>query len=485
MTRDQRATGRNVPLQLVPRAADRPPPADPRYPPQRNQPHRRQPLPPARAAAAHPVVPFDDTAERAASRGWLIIAVFFGLLGSWALLAPLNGAVVAQAVVKTDGNRKSIQHLEGGIVKELRIKEGDQVAEGDVLIVLDDSQARTELDVLDQLHVGLQLTQARLRLELDGGDELGLPPALAGQANETGVLAAWRDQRGQLLARRREAAGLAELVAHRIAQLESQIGGAEAQSKGLRDQHASLAQELASLQPLLAQGIVTRTRLLQLERSIAAMEGQIGEVNGSISRAQQGIAEQRQLDAQNRNQHSTAVAQELRDVQMRLAEVIPKLANARIVQARMHVRAPYAGRVVGLSVFAVGAVIGRGEKVMDIVPDNEALIVEARIAVEDVADVTPESPAEVRLTAYKAQTTPTLQASVVSVSADRLTDGRTGAPYYAANIRINEGQLDALTNVKLYPGMPATVMVATSSRSALQYLTGPLFASLNLAFREK
>ena len=148
-------------------------------------------------------------------------------------------------------------------------------------------------------------------------------------------------------------------------------------------------------------------------------------------------------------------------------------------------RAPYAGRVVGLSVFSIGGVIGRGEKLMDIVPDKEALIVEARIAVEDVAEVTLDASAEVRLTAYKAQPMPALHGSVVHVSADRLTDGRTGQPYYLANIRIDEAELDALQNVKLFAGMPATVMVATSQRSALQYLTGPLFASFNLAFREK
>ena len=246
-----------------------------------------------------------------------------------------------------------------------------------------------------------------------------------------------------------------------------------------------MEQELDSLKPLLAQGIVTRPRLLQLERSIAALDGQIGEAGGSVARAEQSIAEQRQLEIQARNQRMTAITQELRDVQMRLAEVLPKLTNVRSIHARTIVRSPYRGRVVGLNVFAVGAVIGRGEKLMDIVPEDERLVLEARIAVEDINEVRPGAAAEVRLTGFKQQTTPALRGQVTSVSADRLTDPRTGAPYYTVNVQIDEAELAALPDIKLYPGMPANAMIPTASRTALQYLTAPLFASFDMALRER
>ena len=433
---------------------------------------------------AEPAWP-DERADRAATSGWLIIAIFFGLLGTWAAFAPPNGAVVAQAVVKIDGNRKSVQHLEGGIVRELKVKEGDKVATGSVLLILDDAQARSEFEVLDKLHLTLALTETRLRLEQHGGTALALPDALKSRKEEPAVIAAWHDQINQLDARRREWLGQAEIVKQRIAQLQSQIAGSEAQAKGLKSQHDLMSQELASLQPLLKEGIVTRTRLLQLERSIAALDGQIGEATASTSRAQEGIAEQHQLDAQATNQRATAIAQELRDVQMRLAEVTPKLSNARAVHERTLVRAPYAGRVVDLNVFAVGAVIGRGEKLMDIVPEDQSLIVEAKIAVEDIAEVAPRATAEVRLTGYKQQTTPALRGHVLHVSADRLTDNRTGSPYYVCNIQIEESELEALPQVKLYPGMPASVMLPTTSRTALQYLISPLRSSFDKAFRER
>jgi HlyD family type I secretion membrane fusion protein len=427
----------------------------------------------------------DDSADNAGYIGWLIIVIFFGLLGSWAFVAPLNGAVVAPAEVKISGNRKSLQHLEGGIVKELRVREGDKVAAGDTLLVLDDHQARSEHEVLAQLETVLRLTELRLMLEQDGGTQLSLPPQLALRARDPSVAAAVRGQIAQVEARRRETEGQAEIIKQRIVQLESHIGGAEAQRRALRNQLKSMQQELASLQPLLLQGIVTRVRLLQLERSIAVLDGQIGEADSNIARAQQAIAEQRQIDAQNRNQRATAVGQELRDVQMRLAEVVPKLANAEAVHQRTVVRAPYAGRVVGLNVFAVGAVIGRGERLLDIVPDDGSLIIEARIAVEDVTDVANEAPAEVHLAGYKQQLTPALRGQVVSISADRLTDGRSGAPYYVANIQIDEADLQALPDTKLKPGMAATAIIPTTSRTAMQYLLSPLWSSFNQAFRQR
>lgn len=443
---------------------------------------RRTPAPPAKTAQ---LLRVDDSADQAAMSGWLIIAVFFGLFGAWAAIAPLDGAVVAQAVIKIDGNRKTVQHLEGGIVRRLLVRDGDTVTAGDTLIELDDTQSRAELDILERLGAMLWLTEARLDAEQSGGQRLAMPSALAARAGEPEVTAAFAAQQAQLDGRQREHDGQVGIIRQRIAQLEAQLGGTRAQLESQRTQHASLRAELDSLAPLLERGIVTRTRILQLERSVSGLDGQIGEATAGIARIEQSIAEQRQQEAQLRNQRAVAIAQELRDVEIRLAEVVPKLANARAVLARTLVRAPCNGRVVGLSVFATGAVVGRGERLMDIVPDNETLVAEVQIPVEDVAEVHAGAGAEVRISGYKQQQTVPLRGAIQHVSADRLTDNRTGAPYYVASILIDEAELAAAPSIRLVPGMAATVMIPTTPRTALQYLLGPLTAALRTSLTER
>jgi HlyD family type I secretion membrane fusion protein len=181
----------------------------------------------------------------------------------------------------------------------------------------------------------------------------------------------------------------------------------------------------------------------------------------------------------------TTVTRDLRDTQARLLEVIPRLVNARAVLSRMEIRAPYAGRVVGLNIFSVGGVIQRGEKILDLVPDKESLVVEAQIAVEDISEIRPNMRAEVHLTAYKQRITPIIHGSVLQISADRLTDNRTGVPYYTALLRVDERELEEIPNVQLYPGMPATVMIPTIERTAFEYLMGPLILSFNHSFRQR
>jgi HlyD family type I secretion membrane fusion protein len=432
-----------------------------------------------------PMPTFDDSMSAVALRGWLIVIVFFGLFGSWALIAPLNGAVVANGFVKVEGNRKSIQHLDGGIVKELRVREGSKVSRGDTLVVLDDGQARAEFDVLNQLYAVLKMTEARLKVELAGGGQLEYPRDLDDRRNDREIISLWEGQQRQFEVRKQALEGQYNIIKEKIAQLQAQIAGGEAQLKGLSAQLESIGKENVTLAPLLERGLVTRPRILQLERTAAGLEGQIGEINGNIARSRQSIAEQMEQATQVGHQRSTEVAQELRDVQAKLVETVPKLANARAMLERMIIRAPYGGQVVGLTIFSVGGVVGRGDKIMDIVPDRQSLVIEAQVGVDDISDVHPDLRAEVHLTAYKQRTTPIIHGDVIDVSADRLTDNRSGSPYYTALIRVDESELAALPHVRLYPGMPATVMIPTIERTALQYLMGPLSQAFNRALREK
>jgi HlyD family type I secretion membrane fusion protein len=189
--------------------------------------------------------------------------------------------------------------------------------------------------------------------------------------------------------------------------------------------------------------------------------------------------------AQLENDRMTDITKDLRETQAKLLEVIPRLANAKAVLGRMEIRSPYTGRVVGLTVFSVGGVIGKGEKILDVVPDADSMIVDANVGVDDISDVHPNMRAEVHLTAYKQRIVPIIHGEVIQVSADRLMDDRTDKPYYTVLVRVDEQELAALPNIRLYPGMPATVMIPTTERTAFQYIVGPLVMSFNEAFRQK
>lgn len=427
----------------------------------------------------------NDSIRRIALVGWLIIAAFFDGLGTWAVMAPLNGAVVANAVIKIDGDRKSVQHLDGGIVKELHVREGDRVLAGDLLIVLDETQARAEHDVLTQEYAVLRATEIRLRTELEHGPELVMPPDLKARTDDPYLKSVWNGQLNQFQSRRASLEGQRGVIREKINQLGSQIVGAEAQVKSFTDQINSVHKEATDIAPLVERGLIARPRILQLERTAYGLEGQIADANANIAKARQAIAEQEQQIAQLDNDRMTDVTKDLRDTQAKLLEVIPKALNAKAVLGRMEIRAPYTGRVVGLTVFSVGGVIQRGDKILDIVPDEDSLTIEAQVGVDDISDVHPDTRAEVHLTAYKQRIVPIIHGDVVQVSADRLTDPKTNAPFYTAYVRIDRDELAGMPNIRLYPGMPATVMIPTVQRTAFEYIVGPLVTSFNQSFRQK
>ena len=303
--------------------------------------------------------------------GWLIIAVFFGVLGTWAVVAPLNGAVVATAVVKVEGNRKSVQHLDGGIVKELRVKDGDKVKAGNVLIVLDDSQARAEFEVLSEQFAISRATEERLRSELDRQANMQMPSDLKARAEDPHIKSIWTGQVRQFETRLAALEGQRNVIKEKIAQLEQQIVGGDAKVRAYQTQLESTLEERQAIKPLVDQGLIPRPRVLQLERSAAGLEGQAADTSADNARLRQAIAEQMQQMAQLENDRMTDITKDLRETQAKLLEVIPRLANAKAVLGRMEIRSPYTGRVVGLTVFSVGGVIGKGEKILDVVPDAE------------------------------------------------------------------------------------------------------------------
>ncbi len=428
-----------------------------------------------------PVRAPSDSARGPILAGVAILAVFFGAFGGWATVAPLNAAAMGEAVVKVEGNRKSVQHLGGGIVRELRVREGDSVADGDVLVVLDDTTSRAELNVLEQQATTLQAMEARLVAERDGAAGITFPAELVKSGSEAAI----RAQQQEFESRRAAMQGETRILNERAAQLGEQIAGSEAQAASLRVQLTSVRDERASLQQLFDDGIVPRTRLLQLDRTASGIEGQIASLDASIASGRAAIAENAQRVLQLGLDRSAEVNRQLADVQSRLLDLTPRLSAARAALDRMEIRAPYGGRVVDLAVFSVGAVIGPGERVLDIVPEAPSLVVEARIRVEDIADIAPGMTAEVHFTSYKQRITPLIHGKVADISADRLTDQRTQMPYYVAHVAVDPDELAASPEIQLYPGMPATVMITTHARTALDYFVGPLFVSLDQSFRQR
>jgi HlyD family type I secretion membrane fusion protein len=426
-----------------------------------------------------------DSSRIPAFAGWLIIALFFGGLGVWSAIAPLDGAIVSNGVIKVDGNRKSVQHLDGGMVKQLRVKEGDKVEVGDVLIVLDDTQSRAELDILTQQYLVLRATEVRLLAELSYATELGMPAELSARITDPYVASVWTGQIKQFETRRSAIDGQRRVIGEKIEQLKAQIEGAQAQTRAFSEQLQSVRDEADSVAPLVEKMLLPRPRLLQLQRTASALEGQMADAQANIAKFRQAIGEQDLQIAQLDKERMAEVTRDLREVHAKLVEVLPKRTNAEAVLSRMEIRAPYSGRIVGLNMFSVGGVIQRGEKILDIVPSDDELTIEVQIPVEDIGEMHPDMRAEVQLTAYKQRIVPTVPGRVVRVSADRLTDPKSNASYFIASVRPDPAELAKLPGVHLYPGMPASVMIPTESRTALDYVLGPLLGSFHHAFRQK
>lgn len=423
-----------------------------------------------------------DSARGAILAGWVTIALFFGGFGTWAATAPLNGAVIGEAVIKVEGNRKSIQHLEGGIVSELKVQEGDRVEIGDTLIVLDDAATRAEVESLTQQQILLQATRARLEAEFDDAGSVRFPSEFDAR---TDAQQAMEGQRKEFESRRAAMLSKEILLKQKSAQLDEQIVGQSARKQALEKQLASVTAELETLSDLLAKGLIAKPRVLQLDRTATQLEGDIKEAESAVAAAREALKEAAEERVQLRKERRAEVSAALQEVQSKLSDVEPRLRKAEAALERNVIRSPYAGRVVDLAVFSLGGVVRSGERIMDIVPDDTSLVVEARVRVEDIADVKPGMKSEVHFTSYKQRLTPLIHGRVTEVSADRLTDERSGLAYYNVLVEVDEKELSASPEIQLYPGMAATVMIVTEQRTALDYLVGPLAASLDTSFRQK
>lgn len=411
----------------------------------------------------------DDTPVRRV--GYLMLLVTFGLFGGWAALAPLDSSALAPGVVTVKSYRKTVQHLEGGIVRELRVHDGDLVKTGDVLLVLDSTQARSDMEMTrSQLIAALQL-QARLEAERDALPEPVAVPAL--DPADPRVQEA-RDSEARIFQTRRTSLlGEIGLQEKTIGQIEEQIRGFKTIIGSKQTLAASYQEEIVDLRALLAEGYVDKQRLREQERSLSRLQTEIAESQSEIAQARVHIDEARLKILQLKKAFASEVAGLLGDARSKVYELRERLATLQDRDQRTDILAPEAGMVMGMTVHTLGAVVSPGTALLDIVPANEELIVEAQVSPMDIDRIALGKLADIRFSAFKSSTTPVIEGRLVQISADRLINKDTGTAYYLARVALTDKGRQTLGNLTLVPGMPVEVLVNTGARTLLQYLIQP------------
>ena len=417
--------------------------------------------------------------------GLLILAVAFLGGGAWVTFAPLSGAVIAPGFVKIDLNRKPVQHQEGGIVKQVLVRDGDRVREGQPLIVLDDVRVDAQVELLKKQLDAERVRAARLEAERAYPATYRLPADLSKRAKEATLADVIEREQALYQARRR-------LVDDQIGLLRRQIRETEEQAEALRAQVSAgdravtlQKEELAVNRDLLTQNYVQKTRIMALERAVAEYESKREEQRAALAQARQRITELELRISSLTSNFRQQAADDLKDATARLFDLDERLRPSQDAARRQVIAAPVAGEVVNLQVFSAGAVVGPRDVLAEIVPQGQKLIIEARVRPEDINYVHSGTAADVRLTAYKQRTTPLVPGIVSYVSADRLVESRSGTAYYVAHIEVDNRAAAGADGInRLQAGMPAEVYITTDERTALDYLVAPITEYLRRSMRE-
>lgn len=453
---------------------------------------REKSLPPMRPSVApavgeqRPLSALIKGEERSA---FAITSAFLVFLFAWSGLAPLSSAAIAPGVISPDSSRKTIQHFEGGIIKDILVRDGTEVRAGEVLVRLDDTMAETSYQVVRNQYITLLARQARLRALQAGTEGMKLPPGVIEAAKEESVAEILRAQRDLLANERRAYVERQGILNQRIRQLNEEIKGLERQVAGHTQQIVLIRQELESVEKLLAQGFETVTRKLSLQRAEAELTGERGEKMAEIARAQQSIGEAELQLAATRTELQEDTARRLDELQTQISETSERLAQAEDVLKRVEIRAPVSGTVVALQVHTAGGVIASGEALMDIVPAEDDLLIDVRVSPTDIDVVHEGLLAQVHLTAFGQRNLPQIEGIVRHVSADRLTDPATGEAYFKAQVEVEKAVLEAVSqragdDLELMSGMPAEVVIVTGEKTLIGYLTDPITDLLRRSFRE-
>ncbi|WP_062210293.1 HlyD family type I secretion periplasmic adaptor subunit [Aureimonas sp. AU12] len=429
-----------------------------------------------------------DTVQTSSSKitliGMIASLAFVGGFGIWAGTVPLAGASISHGYVAASGRNLQIQHLEGGIIRAIHVKEGDAVKAGQTLFDFDPTAATALRNRLSNQLFALQSRAARLEAERDGNGALAFSASLLSRAEDPVFASILEEQRKEFTTKleghRRELA----ILGQQIASLNEQITGTSDQKAAAENQIAVVTDELGRRKSLLDKGLANRRDYTDFLLSQSQLTGQIGQLSAGILSSRTQIAEKAEQVARLESRRVEEAAAELNDVRTKISDIDEQLAAAQEVLARSEVRAPSDGVVVKLNYNAPGSVVSSGQSLAEILPTSESLIVETRLTPQDIDSVHMNQAAELRFTALN-RLTPTVDATVTYVSPDRLMDQRTDQPYYLARLRITDALPASIDRAQIYPGMPVETYIRTGDRTFFEYLLKPLEDSFSRAFREK
>lgn len=428
------------------------------------------------------LVKTDETTH--ARLGWWIVLIGVGGFLLWATFAPLDKGVPLSGSVMVATNRKAVQHQTGGIVDDILVKEGDRVKAGQVLVQMNDIQVKAQAEVTRGQLITARAVEARLIAERDNKSEINFPPFLLSATNDPRVTSSIALQQ-QLFTSRKS------VLKHELAALEENIAGLTIQLRGLESSRASkeqqlqfLKEQLDNMRELARDGFVPRNRVLELERTYAQLNGDISEDSGNIGRIQRQISELNLRRVQRLEEYQKEVRQQLTDVQREAEALNSRLLAQDFELANVLVKAPVEGIVVGINIFTRGGVIGPGFRMMDIVPSEDMLVIEGQVPVHLIDKVHTGLNVDLIFTAFNQNKTPRIPGVVTTVSADRLTDERTGMPYYQLKAKVMPEGMKLLADLQIRAGMPVEIFVKTGERSLMNYLLKPILDRIHTSLVE-
>ncbi len=417
--------------------------------------------------------------------GFLSVLLMVGVVGGWANFTHLNGAVIAPATIMVETYSKKVQHKEGGIVGEIRVKDGDRVEIGQALVVLDNTETKSELAIIDGLLDEALAKRARLEAQRDLASVIVFPAEILARASEPGVAAIMAGQTKLFNARLQAIAGKKEQLNQQIGQLTEQIGGLESQRVSKEKQLTLISAELTDLKDLQTKGLVPVSRVMAMDRETARLDGERGELVASKASAEARIAEVRvqilQIDEEDLSQTLT----ELREIEGKVAELKERRLAIASRLERMVIKSPITGDVYQLAVHTVGGVIGPGEPLMLIVPEADELILQAQVMPQDIDKVRTGQIAHIRFPAFNSRLTPEVAAEVTQISADTSRIDASSPPFYSVRLMISATELTKLGDNKLKPGMPAEAFIQTEAQTPMTYFLKPLTDQFAHALREE
>lgn len=417
--------------------------------------------------------------------GLFVVLLLLGGLGSWLVMAKLSGAVITPGTVTVESNRRTVQHLDGGVVQALLVRDGDVVKRGQVLLRLNDTEDRANLSIVDSQLDELRVRRARLIAEYRGSEKIILPDDISSRKDSQHVRTVITGHREQFRAGLDARTARVAVVRQRIAQFREEISGLKLRHASKKRQIALLSEELRGLKKLYKKGYASVTRILALKRASERLVGEMATDQTGIARARNGIGELDLQVLQADREFRQQVSAELRKVDSEITPIKQRRVTAAARLDRVDIVAPEDGIVLGLKAHTVGGVVRAGEPILDIVPSGDSLVVEVRVPAKDIDKIALGQTSLVRLSALSLKTTPEIQGKVAWVSADRISETLANQqPYYLARIRLYQKTMTDFGNTRLKPGMPAEVFIQTEERTALNYLLKPLSDSLARAFSE-